>query len=205
MSEQDPVTRLQELLERLELARKRSKRRRSRSGRSTLCASSPTWRRVQAEIERARRGKAMRALEDLRGLVEDALGEASVRARAGRARAGAPLFAARRREAHPSRPLPRDRRGARPRSVRASAGRVLSRARAHVQPRARRPSRARRRRPSARPGKRVRFGEGVAILAGDALLTEAFRLRSRIPLLMSRASSPKLRWDDRWPVHRHHE
>lgn len=56
MSEQDPVTRLQELLERLELARKRlEETQEPDQAVDTLRELADLAKEVQAEIERARR------------------------------------------------------------------------------------------------------------------------------------------------------
>ncbi len=56
MSEQDPVTRLQELLERLELARKRlEETQEPNQAVDTLRELADLAKEVQAEIERARR------------------------------------------------------------------------------------------------------------------------------------------------------
>ena len=56
MSEQDPVTRMQELLERLELARKRlEETQEPDQAVDTLRELADLAKEVQAEIERARR------------------------------------------------------------------------------------------------------------------------------------------------------
>ena len=66
------------------------------------------------------------------------------------------------------------------------------RARAHVLARPRRPARSRRRRRAAGPPERVAHGEGIALLAGDALLVEALpraRLRRSAPCAGARGAT----------------
>ena len=56
-----------------------------------------------------------------------------------------------------------------------------------------------------RPSAHVAFGEGVALLAGDALLAEAFRLALTLRPARARARARRGRArDDRRPVPRHH-
>ena len=130
----------------------------------------------------ARRRRAMSAAypEDLRQQVEDYLATlrfvGGARAR-GRPRGGDALLAARRRQAHPAGAGARDRRGGRARARRGAAARRGDRDDPHLLADPRRPAGDGRRRPAPRaPTCHMAFGEDVAILAGDGLFAEAFRL-----------------------------
>ena len=125
----------------------------------------------------------MRPPDELRGRVEAGLAELPFAAELGRARRGAPLLAPRRREADPARcsASRRARRSAasRPRRLPAACALELVHtfSLVHDDLPALDDDALRRGQPSAH----VRFGEDVAILAGDALLAEAFRLALAYP------------------------
>ena len=90
------------------------------------------------------------------------------------------------------------------RSPRSCCRRRRGRARPHVLARPRRPARARRRRGCGAGGRarRAQFGEDVAVLAGDALLAEAFRLALAYDARGRARAGGRDARDDRRPVPR---
>ena len=149
----------------------------------------------------------MRAPDELRELVEAYLGELALDARAARRSTESVRYAldgGGKRD--PAGALPRDRRG-RGRRARAAAARrrprssscTRSRSSTTTCPRSTTTTERR-----GRPTAWAQFGEAAAILAGDALLAEAFRLALSYPTpqVAPRARAGDAR-DDRRPVPRH--
>src|SRR5687767_7872015 len=150
---------------------------RTRRARSPSCSSSPTWRARWRPSFSARGGRQMRGPDELRGLVEGYLEELALKPELGgleeslryaldgggkRIRPVLCLAVGEALGRDPAELLP----------AAAAVELVHTFSLVHADLRARSDDDTRRGRPSAW----ARYGEGIAVLAGDALLTEAFRL-----------------------------